>query len=128
MKDDKDSVLSKIQSVDLSNVKMPNVDLHSTIKAGVAKANSALSTMETTKTEASNFASSRIRPLATKVQQGATKAITVYENRKNYGPQIVAGSAAAVGILVAARRGKFSGALAGGLTGTAAVKTIYPKE
>jgi hypothetical protein len=130
MKDEKDSVLSKAKSlkmpeIDLKSLKLPEIDIHSTIKTGVNKTNSLLFTLEAKKSEASNFASSRIRPLVTQAKRATTKAFTVYENRKNYGPQIVTGSAVAVGILVAARRGKVPGALMGGITGAAAAKNIY---
>lgn len=132
MSEDKDSILSKAKSqipqVDFSSIKIPEIDLNSAIKTGVNKTNEALFTLEQKKSEASNFASSRIRPLATQVRSAATKAMTTYENRKNYGPQIVAGSAAAVGLLVAARRGKVPGVVMGGLTGVAASKNIYSEK
>ena len=132
MSEDKDSILSKAKSqipqVDFSSIKIPEIDLNSAIKTGVNKTNEALFTLEQKKSEASNFASSRMRPLATQVRSAATKAMTTYENRKNYGPQIVAGSAAAVGLLVAARRGKVPGVVMGGLTGVAASKNIYSEK
>lgn len=136
MKDDKDSTtssaFSKIPSVKIPDMKIPdmnmNIDLRSTIKTGVQKTNNLLSDMQTKKTEVSNLTSSRIRPLANQVARFATKAVTAYENRSHYGPQIVAGSAATVGIVVAARRGKVPGVLMGGLAGYGANKAVYPKN
>ena len=40
----------------------------------------------------------------------------------------MAGSAATVGIVVAARRGKVPGVLMGGLAGYGANKAVYPKN
>jgi len=54
--------------------------------------------------------------------------MTTYEHRGQYGPQIVAGSAALIGGVVALRTGKIPGALAAGLTGAAAYGNVYGYE
>lgn len=64
--------------------------------------------------------------LTSQVKSVATKAAFVFENRQDYKPQIVTGSAAAVGILVAARRGRVPGALMGALAGVGTASAVNP--
>jgi len=71
---------------------------------------------------------SRLHQLAKQGRYIATRAVSTYEHRGQYGPQIVAGSAAVVGGVVALRTGKIPGALAAGVTGAAAYGNVYGYE
>jgi len=115
----------KVPEVPMKMPDMPDIDLHSSVKCVVNKTNSFLSTLEHQNNEVSNMVSSRIRPVASQAKYGITRVMEAYEMRKYYGPQIVAGSATAIGILVAARRGRVPGVFMGGLSGAGAYRVVY---
>eukprot|EP00521_Asterionellopsis_glacialis_P005376 CAMPEP_0195264092 /NCGR_PEP_ID=MMETSP0706-20130129/10666_1 /TAXON_ID=33640 /ORGANISM="Asterionellopsis glacialis, Strain CCMP134" /LENGTH=131 /DNA_ID=CAMNT_0040318341 /DNA_START=20 /DNA_END=415 /DNA_ORIENTATION=- len=90
--------------------------LRSGIKAFVKGANAMLASLEHTSQTVG-------KPVIENIQyaghQGAMvggQLVKAYEVRKQYGPEIICGSALVVTSLVGLRRGRFSGALAGGLT------------
>ena len=99
--------------------------LQSCIKQFVSVTNSTLASFEQAADESSHMLVSRLQQIAKQGKFIATRAISTYEHRGYYGPQIVAGSAATVGSIVALRRGKVTGVLAGGITGVAAYGNIY---
>ncbi|KAL7528750.1 hypothetical protein ACHAXR_002611 [Thalassiosira sp. AJA248-18] len=98
------------------------------IKNVITLTNSALASFEEATDENSTMLVSRLQTLAKQGRHIATRAISTYEHRGQYGPQIVAGSATAVGAIIAMRRGKIPGALAGGLAGAAAYGNVYGYE
>ena len=71
---------------------------------------------------------SRLQQLGKQGRYIVTRAMSTYEHRGQYGPQVVAGSAAVVGGLVALRTGKVTGTLAGGLAGAGAYGNVYGYE
>ena len=95
------------------------------IKAAVKTTNVALSTMEDTTNAATTAMLSRVRVIGRQASFATGKAMAVYNDRKNYGPQIVAGTAIALGGLVTVRRGRFPGALAGVAGGGTAYVGVY---
>lgn len=99
--------------------------LQSCIKQFVSITNSTLASFEQAADESSHMLVSRLQQIAKQGKFIATRAVSTYEHRGYYGPQIVAGSAAAVGSIVGLRRGKVTGVLAGGITGIAAYGNIY---
>lgn len=102
-----------------------NISLNAAIKKVVNVTNSALAVFEQTADETSTAFVSRFTSLARQAKYIATRGMATYEHRGNYGPQIVGGTALVVGGAVALRRGRFPGALAGGLGGVAAYGNIY---
>ena len=102
-----------------------NISLQSSIKQFVGMTNSALATFEEAADGPSTALVSRLQQIGKQGRYVVTRAMATYEHRGQYGPQIVAGSAATVGAIVALRRGKITGTLAGGLTGAAAYGNIY---
>lgn len=99
--------------------------LQSCIKQFVSITNSTLASFEQAADESSHMLVSRLQQIAKQGKFIATRAVSTYEHRGYYGPQIVAGSAAAVGSIMALRRGKVTGVLAGGITGIAAYGNVY---
>ena len=108
--------------------KTTNDPLLQSIKQVVSVANSGLCSFEQATDENSTMLVSRLQQLAKQGRYIATRAMATYEHRLQYGPQVVAGSMAVVGGVVALRRGKIPGALAGGLTGVGAYGNIYGYE
>lgn len=108
-----------------SSFVLPKIELKSTIKTAVSKTNEVLSTLEVQKDMTSNMVGSRIRPLVFQAKQVAQKAVIIYESRQHYAPQIIAGSAATIGLLVSVRRGKVPGALMGTVGGAGAYAAVY---
>ena len=102
-----------------------NDPLLQSIKQLVNVTNSALATFEEATDESSTMLVSRLQQIGKQGKYIATRAISTYDHRGQYGPQIVAGSAATVGAIVALRRGKVPGVLMGGLTGAAAYGNVY---
>lgn len=105
-----------------------HLDLKSTIQAGVSKTNALLATLESQKIQTTSMVSSRINPLIHQLKYGMEQGMKYYEMRRYYGPQIVAGTASAVGLLVASRRGKIPGIVMGGLSGLGAYGVVYGKD
>eukprot|EP00985_Skeletonema_marinoi_P007607 scaffold3348_cov79-Skeletonema_marinoi.AAC.1 len=101
------------------------ISLKAAIKKVVNVTNSTLATFEQTTDESSTAFASRLTSLARQAKFIATRGMATYEQRGNYGPQIIGGTALVVGGAVALRRGRFPGALAGGLGGAAAYGNIY---
>ena len=101
------------------------ISLKKGIQLTVENTNSILATLEQSSNSASTIVSSRVRPLWSQVQRYAQMLMQGYQRREYYGPQIVAGSAAAVGMLVTLRRGKVPGAFTGTLAGVGSYGTIY---
>jgi len=103
--------------------------LNAVIKASVEQTNNILSQLEITKQDIdfriNSFASSRLQPLMYQMKNVVNKAIVLYSQREYYGPQIVAGSAIAVGGLVTLRRGRLPGFFTAGVTGTGTYTAIY---
>mmetsp|Transcript_29850 Transcript_29850/g.63318 ORF Transcript_29850/g.63318 Transcript_29850/m.63318 type:complete len:144 (+) Transcript_29850:202-633(+) len=108
--------------------KSPNDPLLQSIKQFVKITNSGLASFEEATDETSTMLVSRLHQLAKQGRYIATRAVSTYEHRGQYGPQIVAGSAAVVGGVVALRTGKIPGALAAGVTGAAAYGNVYGYE
>ncbi|KAL9188406.1 hypothetical protein ACHAXT_006784 [Thalassiosira profunda] len=106
----------------------PDDPLLAGIKAVVGATNSALAALELATADSSTMLVSRLQAIGKQARYIATRAMTTYEHRGQYGPQIIAGSVATVGGIVALRRGKVTGALAGGLAGAAAYGGIYGYE
>mmetsp|Transcript_8801 Transcript_8801/g.12468 ORF Transcript_8801/g.12468 Transcript_8801/m.12468 type:complete len:132 (-) Transcript_8801:1506-1901(-) len=99
--------------------------LRSGIKAFVKGANSMLASLEHTSQTVG-------KPVIQNIQyaghQGAMvggQLVKAYEVRKQYGPEIIGGSALVVTSLVGLRRGRFPGVLAGGLTAGFTYLGIY---
>ena len=95
------------------------------IKKIVDVTNCTLASFEQTTHNTSSAFVSRITSIGKQARYIATRGMATYEQRGSYGPQIVAGTAIAVGGAVALRRGKFPGALASGLGGAAAYGNVY---
>lgn len=110
-----------------SSFALPKIELKPTIKAAVVKTNEILSILEMQKDMTSNMIGSRIRPLVLQAKHVAQKAVIIYESRQHYAPQIIAGSAATIGLLVSVRRGKVPGALMGTVGGAGAYAAVYGK-
>lgn len=108
--------------------KTSNDPLLQSIKEIVKVTNSGLASFEEATDETSTMIVSRLMSLARQGRYLATRAATTYEHRSQYGPQIVAGSAAVVGGLVALRTGRIPGALAAGVTGAATYGNVYGYE
>jgi len=98
------------------------------IKQIVKVTNAGLASFEEATDESSTMFVSRLLELAKQGRYIATRAATTYERRGQYGPQIVAGSAAVVGGVVALRTGRIPGALAASVTGAAAYGNVYGYE
>ncbi|KAL7531050.1 hypothetical protein ACHAWF_003611 [Thalassiosira exigua] len=105
-----------------------NNPLLQSIKRIVSATNSALASFEEVSDETSSMIVSRLRVLGKQGQHIAARALGAYGDRERHGAQIVAGSAVAVGGIVALRRGRIPGALAGGLAGAAAYGGVYGYE
>ena len=101
------------------------ISLKAAIKKVVNVTNSTLATFEQTTDESSTAFASRLTSLARQTKYIATRGMATYEQRGNYGPQIIGGTALVVGGAVALRRGRFPCAFAGGLGGAAAYGNIY---
>ena len=103
--------------------------LKGAIKTSVDKTNSILSTLEAKKyhidQSVDGFVSSRLRPLMTRISSQVSRAYVIYQKREYYGPQIVAGSAAAMSSLVYLRRGRVPAFFTGTVTGAGAYTGIY---
>lgn len=95
------------------------------IKQVVGMTNSALASFEESTAESSTMIVSRLQVLGKQARHIAARAMTTYEHRAQYGPQIVAGSVAVVGGAVALRRGRIPGVMAGGVSGAAAYGGVY---
>ena len=102
-----------------------HLDLKSTIKSGVDKTNAFLATLESQKVQTTSMVSSRLYPFVNQMKYGMEQGMKYYEMRRYYGPQIVAGTASIVGLLVASRRGKVPGVVVGGLSGLGAYGFVY---
>eukprot|EP00552_Chaetoceros_brevis_P002704 CAMPEP_0197736294 /NCGR_PEP_ID=MMETSP1435-20131217/1590_1 /TAXON_ID=426625 /ORGANISM="Chaetoceros brevis, Strain CCMP164" /LENGTH=134 /DNA_ID=CAMNT_0043324389 /DNA_START=85 /DNA_END=489 /DNA_ORIENTATION=- len=119
------AIVATKESEVTSSFALPKIELKSTIKTAVSKTNEVLSIMEVQKDMTSSMVGSRIRPLAFQAKQVAQKAVIIYESRQHYAPQIIAGSAATIGLLVSVRRGKVPGALMGTVGGVGAYAAVY---
>mmetsp|Transcript_29280 Transcript_29280/g.60004 ORF Transcript_29280/g.60004 Transcript_29280/m.60004 type:complete len:143 (-) Transcript_29280:310-738(-) len=95
------------------------------IKKFVAATNSTLAALEETTTTSSTALISRLRSLGHQGSVIASRAISTYEHRGQYGPQVVAGAVLLVGGAVGLRSGKIPGILAAGAGGAAAYGNIY---
>jgi hypothetical protein len=114
-----------------AKLQLPDIqqfDLKSTIQAGVRQTNAFLATLESQKIQTTNMVSSRLNPLVNQLKYGMEQGMKYYEMRRYYGPQIVAGTASAVGLLVASRRGKIPGVVMGGLSGLGAYGVVYGQD
>ncbi len=107
------------------NPSQQNISLKAAIKKVVDVTNYTLAIFEQNTEETSTAFVSRFTSLVRQAKYIATRGMTTYEQRGNYGPQIIGGTALVVGGAVALRRGRFPGALAGGLGGAAAYGNIY---
>lgn len=96
------------------------------IKQAVNLTNSTLSSFEQAADESSTMFVSRLQQLGRQARHIATRAVSTYEQRTQYGPQIVAGSAVVMGGVIALRTRRLpAGVVAGGLGGAAAYGNIY---
>ena len=102
-----------------------DVSVRKGVHFAVENTNNILFKLERSSDIASSFVSSRIRPLWAQVQRYTQASMAFYQRREYYGPQIVAGSAAAVGMLVSLRRGKIPGVITGSVAGIGSYGTIY---
>ena len=113
----------------ISQFSKPDFTLRAIIKTSVTKTNILLSTLQTKKyevdTQVNSFASSRIVPVMNKVKFAFQEVLGLYQQREYYGPQIVAGSALAVGSIVSLRRGRIPGVFTAATTGAGAYGAIY---
>eukprot|EP00585_Thalassiosira_rotula_P013565 CAMPEP_0196131652 /NCGR_PEP_ID=MMETSP0910-20130528/1564_1 /TAXON_ID=49265 /ORGANISM="Thalassiosira rotula, Strain GSO102" /LENGTH=147 /DNA_ID=CAMNT_0041391135 /DNA_START=128 /DNA_END=571 /DNA_ORIENTATION=+ len=109
--------------------KSTNDPLLQSIKQFVNLTNSALSTFEQATDESSTMVVSRLRQLGTQTRHIAARAMSTYDHRAQYGPQIVAGTAVFMGGIMALRTRRMPvGVVAGGLGGAAAYGNIYGYE
>lgn len=102
-----------------------NISLKAAIKKVVDVTNSTLAIFEQNTEETSTAFVSKFSSIVRQAKYIATRGMATYEQRGNYAPQIIGGTALVVGGAVALRRGRFPGALAGGLGGAAAYGSIY---
>uniref|UniRef100_A0A7S2HE19 Uncharacterized protein n=1 Tax=Helicotheca tamesis TaxID=374047 RepID=A0A7S2HE19_9STRA len=102
--------------------------LRDAIKTAVKSTNTLLASLEEITYETSSSFSSRLLTIGRQGRLVATKAYSAYEQRTEFGPQIVAGSAVLFGGLMALRRGKITGALSGVLGGSLAYGGVYGIE
>jgi len=108
-----------------TSTKSPGDPLLQSIKQFVSLTNSTLASFEKSTDEASSALVSRLQSLGKQGRHVAAKAISAYDARGHYGPQIVTGAAVLVGGAVALRAGKVPGAFAGGLGGLMAYENVY---
>jgi hypothetical protein len=126
-----DSTGNPIQTIKNESKKITKdiPSLNEVVKVSVDRINLLLSKLETNKHDLDqrigSFTSSRVVPIMNRVNFGIKRVMGFYQRREYYGPQIVAGSAAAVGTIVTLRRGKVPGLFTGGLTGGFAYTGIY---
>ena len=111
-----------------NTTQITDISLNAAIKRVVDMTNRTLAIFEQTTEETSTAFASRLTSFARQARYVATRGISIYEQRGNYGPQIVGGAAVVVGGAVALRRGRFPGALAGGVSAAAAYGTVYGYE
>jgi hypothetical protein len=99
--------------------------LRKTIHETVVATNGFLGSLEKTTGEMSQPIVQGLKVVEQEASYLASKGLHVYERRHEFGPHLVVGSALTIGGLVALRRGKFSGAIAAGLTGGLTYVTLY---
>lgn len=97
----------------------------SAIKKSVKATNEALGQLQETSEQISKPVVSRLSTLEKQAMHFAKRSLYMYERRRQYGPEIVLGSGAVLGGLVAARRGRIPGALAGIIAGSVSYLNIY---
>eukprot|EP00584_Thalassiosira_punctigera_P011531 CAMPEP_0172568902 /NCGR_PEP_ID=MMETSP1067-20121228/121458_1 /TAXON_ID=265564 ORGANISM="Thalassiosira punctigera, Strain Tpunct2005C2" /NCGR_SAMPLE_ID=MMETSP1067 /ASSEMBLY_ACC=CAM_ASM_000444 /LENGTH=146 /DNA_ID=CAMNT_0013360615 /DNA_START=220 /DNA_END=660 /DNA_ORIENTATION=+ len=106
-----------------------NDPLLQSIKQFVNLTNSTLANFERATDESSTMIVSRLRQLGRQGWHIASRSLSTYEHRGQYGPQIVAGAAVVVGGAVALRTRRVPAALVGaGLGGAAAYGNVYGYE
>lgn len=99
--------------------------LKSSIKAGVNSANKFLAGLEDT---ADKYGKPVVKSLQNVEREGeafASKATKFYDQRKQYAPEIIGGSALLVGGIVGLRRGKLPAVATGAATGFLAYLGVY---
>uniref|UniRef100_A0A6S8XZG1 Uncharacterized protein n=1 Tax=Ditylum brightwellii TaxID=49249 RepID=A0A6S8XZG1_9STRA len=99
--------------------------LKTAIKTVVKSTNTVLASLEEVTYETSSNFSSRLLAVARQGRYVAAKAYTAYGGRREFGPQIVAGTALLTGGIMGLRRGKFTGAFSSLLGGGAAYGAVY---
>jgi len=127
MSEDKTSKPESSPTVDFSTDEIKK-SIRSGIKSGVGLTNEVLASMETSSNTISTSLVSHVRSVGTVVETTLDHAKSAYSKRYQYGPGIVAGAGACLGGLVALRRGKVPGALAGGVGSLTAYTAIYKPE
>ena len=99
--------------------------LKSTVHSAVVSTNQFLSTLEHT---ADSVTEAVRGPTAAGLEQATAftkQAVAVYDRRYEYGPYLVGGTGVLTGGVVALRRGRVPGALAGLLAGGLAYAVVY---
>jgi hypothetical protein len=99
--------------------------LLASIRQIVALTNTTLATFEQSTASTVHSLASRLHALSHQARLIASRAVTAYDHRGYYGPQICAGAALLVGSVVGIRRGKVLGGLAGGVGGLMAYENVY---
>mmetsp|Transcript_28775 Transcript_28775/g.34170 ORF Transcript_28775/g.34170 Transcript_28775/m.34170 type:complete len:140 (-) Transcript_28775:320-739(-) len=112
------------QQFDLNTIN-PQASLKYGIVTAVNTTNSILAQLEQTNTTANSNIVSRIRPLGEQLRLGLRRSVQIYDARQYYGVPIVIGSAAAIAIVVGARRGKIPAVVMGGLAGGGSYVGVY---
>lgn len=99
--------------------------IKSSIKAGVNAANKVLAELED---KADTYGKPVVKSLQNIEHEGeviANKATKFYDQRKQYAPEIIGGSALLVGGIVGLRRGKLPAVATGAVTGFLAYLGVY---
>ena len=95
------------------------------IKIVVKNVNAALAKMEEGNDMMTSNVMSRIRPLSRQLYEARHVVTDIYVKRRDYGPEIIGGSTAAMTLLTVARRGKAPAVVIGTLTGAATYSVVY---
>jgi hypothetical protein len=102
-----------------------NDPLLTSIRHLVTLTNASLSTIEQSTLSSSTSLVSRLSSFSSQIRHFATRAISTYDHRGYYGPQICLGAALLLGSVAGIRRGKWAGLAAGGLGGVLAFENVY---
>mmetsp|Transcript_15075 Transcript_15075/g.18383 ORF Transcript_15075/g.18383 Transcript_15075/m.18383 type:complete len:136 (+) Transcript_15075:200-607(+) len=127
MADKKDNPLQSIKDMLSKSNELPS--LKDGIQVAVNKTNGILETLEAKKHRVDHsvdlFASSRVRPIMSRIYVYIERGVKFYQLRQYYGPQIIGASVATVGALVTARRGKIPGLFTSAFTGAGSYTFVY---
>lgn len=107
---------------------MPISLLKSSIKAGVDTTNRALAGLQESSEKIGHPVVESLKHIKHEGEIAAHHVGTLYESRKEYGPQIIVGSSLLVGGIVGLRRGRVPAVVSGAATGLLTYVGVYQFE